>query len=73
MDYAVIISLVTLIALEVVLGIDNVIFISIIASKLPAHKQKKARRNGALFVCALKSLIAASRRSAPGSSPPPGC
>jgi len=39
-------ALLTLIALEVVLGIDNVVFISIQASKLPSHQQNKARRLG---------------------------
>jgi predicted tellurium resistance membrane protein TerC len=37
------IALVTLTALEIVLGIDNIIFISILAGKLPLHQQKKAR------------------------------
>lgn len=36
----------TLFALELVLGIDNVIFISILASKLPQNQQKKARFTG---------------------------
>ncbi|MHC1725394.1 MAG: TerC family protein [Syntrophobacteraceae bacterium] len=40
------IALITLIALEVVLGIDNIIFISILAGKLPAHQQAKARLLG---------------------------
>jgi predicted tellurium resistance membrane protein TerC len=40
------IGLITLTALEVVLGIDNVIFISILAGKLPADRQKSARRLG---------------------------
>ncbi|MHB8057462.1 MAG: TerC family protein [Desulfuromonadaceae bacterium] len=39
-------ALVTLTALEIVLGIDNIIFISIQASKLPAHQQEKARKIG---------------------------
>lgn len=38
MDYQVIILLATLIALEVVLGIDNVIFISILANRLPENQ-----------------------------------
>jgi len=42
-DPQAIIALVTLTALEIVLGIDNIIFISILAGKLPAHKRKKAR------------------------------
>ena len=40
------IALVTLTSLEIVLGIDNVIFISILASKLPAGQQARARRLG---------------------------
>ena len=39
-------SLLTLTALEIVLGIDNVIFLSIVSSKLPAHQQPSARRIG---------------------------
>ena len=42
------IALVTLTALEVVLGIDNVIFISILAGKLPKEQQRSARRLGLL-------------------------
>ncbi len=37
------VAFLTLCVLEVVLGIDNVIFISILAGKLPAHQQPKAR------------------------------
>jgi predicted tellurium resistance membrane protein TerC len=40
------IALVTLTVLEVVLGIDNVIFISILAGKLPPHEQERARKVG---------------------------
>jgi len=40
------ISLITLTLLEIVLGIDNIIFISILSSKLPQHLQKKARQWG---------------------------
>jgi predicted tellurium resistance membrane protein TerC len=40
------IALVTLTLLEVVLGIDNVVFISILAGKLPAHQQARARQLG---------------------------
>ena len=49
MDAEIIISLLTLIALETVLGIDNVIFISILANKLPVNQQKKARRFGLIL------------------------
>lgn len=44
-----IIALITLILLEVVLGLDNVIFISIVAARLPEHQQKKARRVGLIL------------------------
>src|SRR5687767_15843393 len=44
-----IISLVTLTFLEIVLGIDNVVFISITAGRLPAADQKKARNLGILL------------------------
>ena len=40
------ISLFTLIIMEIVLGIDNIIFISILAGKLPKNKQAKARKIG---------------------------
>lgn len=40
------IALLTLTALEVVLGIDNIVFISILAGKLPLEQQPRARRVG---------------------------
>jgi len=40
------ISLLTLTGLEIVLGIDNIVFISILAGKLPHHQQAKARQVG---------------------------
>ena len=39
-------ALLTLIALEVILGIDNLIFIAILSNKLPEHQQQRARRIG---------------------------
>lgn len=55
-------ALVTLVVLEVVLGIDNLIFISILSNKLPVHQQQTARRVGiglALVMrLALLSMIA---------------
>ena len=53
------ISLVTLIALEVILGIDNVIFISILAGKLPAKKKKKARLYGLILAMILRLALLA--------------
>ncbi len=41
-----IIALLTLIVMEVVLGIDNLIFVSILSNKLPSHQQKTARMVG---------------------------
>lgn len=40
------VALSTLIALEIVLGIDNIIFISILVARLPAHQRDNARRIG---------------------------
>jgi len=40
------IALTTLTALEIVLGVDNIVFISILAGKLPAQSQPRARRLG---------------------------
>lgn len=45
-DPAAWIALVTLIIMEVVLGIDNLVFISILTNKLPAESREKARRVG---------------------------
>jgi predicted tellurium resistance membrane protein TerC len=39
-------SLATLVVLEIVLGIDNVIFIAIVSGRLPAHRRSAARRLG---------------------------
>src|SRR5688572_1908664 len=53
------IALATLTFLEIVLGIDNIIFISILAGKLPPDQQPKARRLGLLgaFVSRLLLLL----------------
>jgi predicted tellurium resistance membrane protein TerC len=40
------VALATLTALEIVLGIDNIIFISILVGRLPAHQRDFARRTG---------------------------
>ena len=50
-------ALVTLIVLEVVLGIDNLIFISILSNKLPEHQQKRARRMGILLALGLRLVL----------------
>ncbi len=53
-------SLLTLTALEIVLGIDNIIFISIMASKLPAHQQHKARQIGLALALLTRLMLLAS-------------
>jgi len=52
-----VVALLTLILLEVVLGLDNVIFISIVAAKLPEHQQKRARRLGLLLAMVLRLVL----------------
>lgn len=47
-------ALVTLIVMEVVLGIDNLIFISILSNKLPEHQRHKARRLGIMLALVLR-------------------
>jgi len=51
------IGLFTLIALEIVLGIDNVVFISIVAAKLPLAQQSRARRTGLALAMLLRILL----------------
>lgn len=51
------ISLVTLTFLEIVLGIDNVIFISILADKLPKEQQNKGRRLGLAMAMITRVLL----------------
>ncbi len=49
-----ILALVTLTFLEVILGVDNVIFISILSSRLPGSVQLKARRVGLLAAMVMR-------------------
>jgi len=51
------IALVTLTVLEIVLGVDNVIFISILAGKLPADQQDRARRAGLMAAMLMRILL----------------
>lgn len=50
-------ALATLTALEIVLGIDNLLFISILASKLPAEQQPKARKLGLALAVISRILL----------------
>ena len=54
------IALVTLTFLEIVLGVDNVIFISILAGKLPKDQQKKARQVGLSLAMLMRIALLAS-------------
>ncbi len=54
------VSLFTLTALEIVLGIDNVIFISILAGKLPVAQQDKARKTGLMLALVTRILLLCS-------------
>jgi predicted tellurium resistance membrane protein TerC len=51
------IGLLTLTVLEIVLGIDNIIFISILSGKLPAAQQAKARQIGLALAMVMRILL----------------
>ena len=51
------IALVTLVVLELVLGVDNVIFISILAGKLPQGEQQRARTTGIMLAVITRILL----------------
>lgn len=53
-------SLVTLTLLEIILGIDNIIFLAIIAEKLPLHQQANARKIGLALAWISRLLLLAS-------------
>ncbi len=63
MDFAIfftsagLISLLTLTAMEIILGIDNIVFISIVAGKLPEDQQAKARNLGLLLALAFRIAL----------------
>jgi len=50
-------ALLTLIVLEVVLGIDNLVFIAILSNKLPEHQQSKARRIGLVLALGMRIAL----------------
>jgi predicted tellurium resistance membrane protein TerC len=51
------IAFLTLVALELVLGVDNVIFISILAGKLPQEQQQRARTTGIMLAVLTRILL----------------
>jgi len=52
-----IVALLTLIVLEIVLGLDNIIFISIVSTRLPLHQQRKARRLGLILAMIMRLIL----------------
>lgn len=51
------VALITLTALEIVLGIDNLVFLSIITARLPREQQPSARRYGIALACVSRILL----------------
>jgi predicted tellurium resistance membrane protein TerC len=56
-DPAILASLVTLTALEIVLGIDNIVFISVIVAKLPPAQSKRARQLGLALALVFRIIL----------------
>lgn len=56
-DPAAIIALLTLIVMEIVLGIDNLIFVSILSNKLPEHQRKTGRMIGISLAMILRLVL----------------
>jgi len=57
LDPNTIIAFLTLAALEIVLGIDNIIFISVIANRLPTEMRDQVRRFGLMFALITRILL----------------
>ncbi len=56
-DMQIWISLITLTVMEIVLGIDNIVFITILAGKLPAEQQSKGRKLGLILALSTRILL----------------
>ncbi|MDP1603798.1 MAG: TerC family protein [Legionella sp.] len=56
----ILVSLLALIILEIVLGIDNLVFLSILTEKLPKEQRRSARRWGLMFAWVTRLLLLAS-------------
>ena len=54
---AVIVALITLTVMEIILGIDNIIFLAIVAARLPEERQPKARKIGLLAALGTRILL----------------
>jgi len=57
MELEIVLSLLTLTALEIVLGIDNIIVIAIVADRLPAHQRDKARLVGLSLALIMRLML----------------
>jgi predicted tellurium resistance membrane protein TerC len=53
-------SLLTLTVLEIVLGVDNLVFIAVITARLPKHRQTSARQLGLILACVTRLLLLAA-------------
>ncbi|MCB1634712.1 MAG: TerC family protein [Xanthomonadales bacterium] len=51
------VALLTLAALEIVLGIDNLVFLSIVTGRLPAEQRPRARQVGLILACGTRILL----------------
>lgn len=58
--FEIFVSLLTLTALEIVLGIDNLVFISIMSNRLPPEQRSRARRLGLALAVITRLLLLAS-------------
>ena len=56
-DPAIIASLITLTAMEIVLGIDNIVFISVIVTRLPAEQARRARQIGLALALVFRVIL----------------
>lgn len=54
------VSFVTLTLLEIILGVDNLVFIAVASQKLPLHQQKTARRIGLMLAWIMRLLLLAA-------------
>ena len=57
MDPNIWLALLTLSAIEIVLGVDNIVFIAILAGKLPEHQQARGRTIGLILAMATRILL----------------
>ena len=62
-------ALLTLTALEIVLGIDNVIFLSVIVSRIPPQQAKRARQIGLALALVFRILLGARKRTMMSQGP----